>query len=65
MDWYDNQMKELNKLLSLLDELKNTSEKKTTGGSLAVTPKTSAVPIQKNVIEKVVTAEQKKKYSAV
>lgn len=65
MDWYDNQVKELNKLLSLLDELKNTSEKKTTGGSLAVTPKTSAVPIQKNVIEKVVTAEQKKKYSAV
>ena len=65
MDWYDNQVKELNKLLSLLDELKNTSEKKTTGGSLAVTPKTSAIPIQKNVIEKVVTAEQKKKYSAV
>lgn len=64
MDWYDNQTKELNQLLTLLDELKNESEKKDTGGALAETQKSAAIPVQEKVTEAVTTVEPKKTYSA-
>lgn len=63
MDWYDNKTKELNKLLILLEKLKNEFEKKDTGGSLAKISKSENAPVREKITKVVTTVAPKKTYN--